>query len=125
MKLGSYVLGTKTKSGTYFFIDFLEGAKGSGASRPDQKVGQLDGLFGSSVISKTCFQKFRAGTPQDDKITIILYFIIIVMLYGQKTKVFNLQILNLGLRSENIEFFKSKKHVFIFFKFDILSYNTN
>ena len=35
------------------------GAKGYGASVPDQKVGPLGGLFGSIVISKTCFQKFR------------------------------------------------------------------
>ena len=27
--------------------------------RPDQKVGSLGGPFGSTVISKNCFQKFR------------------------------------------------------------------
>ena len=31
------------------------GAKGSGASRPDEEVGALGGPFGSTVISKTCF----------------------------------------------------------------------
>ena len=36
------------------------GAKGSGASRPDQKVGPLGQSFGSTVNSKTWFQKFRA-----------------------------------------------------------------
>ena len=39
------------------------GAKGSGTSRPDQKVGPVDGPFGSTVISKTCFQNFRPGPP--------------------------------------------------------------
>ena len=32
------------------------GAKGSGASRPKQKVGPLGGTFGSIVISKTVFE---------------------------------------------------------------------
>ena len=36
------------------------GANGSGVSRPDQKVGPMDKPFGSTVISKTCFQNFRA-----------------------------------------------------------------
>ena len=35
---------------------------GSWALRPDQ-VGPLGGPFGLTVISKTCFQKFRAWTP--------------------------------------------------------------
>ena len=36
------------------------GAKWSGASRPDQKVGPLGGTFGPTIISKTRFQKFQA-----------------------------------------------------------------
>ena len=39
------------------------GAKGSGASRPDQKVGQLAGTFGSTVISKPCNQKLWPEPP--------------------------------------------------------------
>ena len=35
------------------------GAKGPGASRPDQKFGPVARPFGSIVISKTCFQNFR------------------------------------------------------------------
>ena len=35
------------------------GAKGSGASSPAQKFGSLAGPFGSTAISKTCFQKIR------------------------------------------------------------------
>ena len=36
------------------------GAEGSRVSRPDQKVGPLDGTFGSTVISKNVFNKSRA-----------------------------------------------------------------
>ena len=38
-------------------------AKGSGASKPDQKVCSLGYSFGSTVNPKTCFPKFRASTP--------------------------------------------------------------
>ena len=34
------------------------GTKGSGTSRPDQKVGLMDGPFGSTVISKHVFKSF-------------------------------------------------------------------
>ena len=43
------------------------GAKGSGASSSDQKVCLLGGPFGSSAISKTCFQKNRVWTPEIEK----------------------------------------------------------
>ena len=36
------------------------GAKVSGASRPNQKVGPMGGPFGPTINSKTYFQKFRA-----------------------------------------------------------------
>ena len=39
------------------------GAKGSGVSRPDQKVGPLGGLFASAVISKTCFTNLEHKPP--------------------------------------------------------------
>ena len=35
----------------------------TGASKPDQKVDPLGGLFRSPVISKSCFQLFRPRTP--------------------------------------------------------------
>ena len=38
------------------------GAKWFGASSSNQKVGPLSGPFGSTAISKTCFQKIRVLT---------------------------------------------------------------
>ena len=46
------------------------GTKGSGASRPDQRVGQMGQPFGSTVNSKTSFKNFgpEVGTWIADKI---------------------------------------------------------
>ena len=46
------------------------GAKGSRASRPDQKVGSLGGTFGSTVISEKSFRKYSIDI--DD--IMIMYF---------------------------------------------------
>ena len=58
-------------SGDYYLLGFLPffwkklylAGKGSGASGPDQKVDPQGGPFGSTVILKNSFQKFRAWTP--------------------------------------------------------------
>ena len=43
-------------------VEKWAGAKGSGASKPSQKVGKLGGSFGSTVISKSCIQIIQAWT---------------------------------------------------------------
>ena len=47
--------------------------QGSGASRPDQNVDPLSGPFGSTVIWKTCFQKFRAWSLKNYRRNGIVY----------------------------------------------------
>ena len=44
------------------------GVKGSGTSRPNQKVGPICRPFGSTVISKTCFRNFQGQNEGDQNI---------------------------------------------------------
>ena len=44
----------------YFWWEMGVATKGSGISRPDQKVDQMGGPVGSTFISKKCFRNFRA-----------------------------------------------------------------
>ena len=45
------------------FFDLFSGAKGSRASRPNQKVGPLGGTFGTTVTSKNVLENLGPETP--------------------------------------------------------------
>ena len=52
---------------------------GSGTSKPNQKVDQLGGPFGSPVISKLCLQLLLSWTPLYGYLTVCLFCVMCVM----------------------------------------------